>query len=114
VQALQSSHGGVVVLKGAGTLVAGGGLPVGLCDLGNPGMAAGGQGDVLAGVIAGLLAQGLAPGLAARLGVALHARAADLAARSGERGLLAGDLFPWLHRLVNGAPCREPTRGGAA
>jgi NAD(P)H-hydrate epimerase len=69
-------------------------------------MASGGMGDVLSGVLGALLAQGLVPGDAARLGVCLHARAADLAAAAeGERGLLATDLVPWLRRLLNaGAP----------
>ena len=64
-------------------------------------MATGGMGDILTGVIAGLLAQGLGPGDAARLGVCLHATAADDAALDGERGLLAGDLMSGLRRLVN-------------
>ncbi|MCH7694878.1 MAG: bifunctional ADP-dependent NAD(P)H-hydrate dehydratase/NAD(P)H-hydrate epimerase, partial [Proteobacteria bacterium] len=71
------------------------------CDAGNPGMATGGMGDVLTGVIAGLLAQGLDIDDAARLGVCLHAAAADAAARQGERGMLATDLMPWLRKLVN-------------
>lgn len=99
---LANRYGGVAVLKGAGTLVAGqdGGLDV--CGAGNPGMAVGGMGDTLTGVIAALLAQGLSTRNAARLGVWLHARAADEAAgEGGERGLLPGDLLPWLRRLVN-------------
>jgi NAD(P)H-hydrate epimerase len=99
---LHERFGGCVVLKGAGTLVHGGHEPVGVCDGGNPGMASGGMGDVLAGVVAGLLAQGLAPAQAARLGVCLHARAGDLAAGAGgERGLLASDLLGPLRRLAN-------------
>ena len=65
-------------------------------------MATGGMGDVLSGILGALLAQGAGPELAARLGVCLHGRAADLAAQeSGERGLLATDLLPWLRRLLN-------------
>jgi NAD(P)H-hydrate epimerase len=64
-------------------------------------MASGGMGDVLTGVIAALAAQGLPLPAAARAGAALHAAAADAAAAEGERGLLAGDLFPHLRRLVN-------------
>lgn len=102
VKQLQKKYGGVAVLKGAGSLIAAD-SELFLCDQGNPGMASGGMGDVLSGVIAGLLAQGLSPAQAARLGVSLHARAADLAADSGgERGLLASDLFPYLRSLVNG------------
>lgn len=97
--------GGAVVLKGAGTLVASdsdSGPRIGVADVGNPGMASGGMGDILSGVIGGLLAQGLSLAQAAELGVLLHGQAADLAAQAaGERGLLATDLLPHLHHLVN-------------
>jgi NAD(P)H-hydrate epimerase len=91
----------VVVLKGAGTLVATPSGALWLTDTGNPGMASGGMGDTLTGVIAGLLAQTADPALAARLGVWIHGRAADLAAADGERGLAASDLLPHVRRLVN-------------
>lgn len=91
----------VVVLKGAGTLVATPSGALWLSDTGNPGMASGGMGDTLTGVIAGLLAQTADPALAARLGVWIHGRAADLAAADGERGLAASDLLPHVRRLVN-------------
>jgi hydroxyethylthiazole kinase-like uncharacterized protein yjeF len=101
VNELQRRYGGVAVLKGSGTLVAGpNGLPR-VCAAGNPGMASGGMGDVLTGVVAGLLAQRLDPDEAAVLGVRLHAAAGDAAARAGERGLLAGDLMDPLRCLVN-------------
>lgn len=92
----------VVVLKGNGSLVASPGGDVSVCPWGNPGMASGGMGDTLTGILAGLLAQGCDPFQAACLGVGLHARAADAAARAGQRGLLAGDLLDPLRRLVNG------------
>ncbi|HLA75763.1 MAG TPA: NAD(P)H-hydrate dehydratase, partial [Gammaproteobacteria bacterium] len=105
-QAIQRRYGGVVVLKGAGTLVQAGSGPTAVCDAGNPGMASAGMGDVLTGVIAGLLAQGMEIAGAAQLGVCLHAAAGDrAAAREGERGLLASDLFPHLRRLVNQRTC---------
>ena len=106
VEALQQRYDGVVVLKGAGTLIRGPGhRPVGLCSDGNPGMASGGMGDTLTGVIAALLAQrcrlgsrsgpmtGLDIEQAASTGVCLHAAAGDRAARYGQVGLLAGDLI---------------------
>ncbi|MFP4154631.1 MAG: NAD(P)H-hydrate dehydratase [Halothiobacillaceae bacterium] len=97
---LQDTFGGVVVLKGAGTLVAGSDDLV-VCPAGNPGMASGGMGDVLTGVIAGLMAQGLPPFEAARLGVRAHAEAADEQARAeGEVGLLASDLLPGIRRWL--------------
>jgi len=101
VRALQQRYGGVVVLKGAGSLVCRGDGAIGLCDAGNPGMATGAMGDLLTGVIAGLLAQGLTPWEAATAGVYLHGRAGDLAAAEGERGLMAADLLDPLRRLVN-------------
>lgn len=101
VKALQRRYGGVCVLKGAGTVIADGSGRVAVCDRGNPGMASGGMGDLLTGVIAGFLAQGLGLFDAACLGVYVHASAGDLAARDGERGLLATDLMPWIHKLAN-------------
>jgi len=99
-KALQQKYGGVLVLKGSGTIIAdAAGLSV--CTAGNPGMASGGMGDVLTGVIAGLIAQGLSIKAAASLAVNLHAQAADAAAEDGERGMLASDLMPHLRRLLN-------------
>ncbi len=74
---------------------------VSICSAGNPGMASGGMGDVLTGVISGLYAQGVCAGDAERLGVCLHAAAADNAAVEGERGMLASDLMPWIRKLAN-------------
>ena len=94
---------GTVVLKGAGTLVVtGDSLPY-ICDQGNPGMASPGMGDVLTGVIAGIAAQTADLPGAARAGVLVHAMAGDMAARRGERGLLATDLFGYLPTCVNPA-----------
>lgn len=98
---LQNKYGGVIVLKGCGTLVAGEKIAISHCKAGNPGMASGGMGDVLSGVIGGLAAQHVPLVNAAKLGVVLHASAGDLAAKEGERGLLASDLYPYLRRLVN-------------
>ncbi|MFP5383678.1 MAG: NAD(P)H-hydrate dehydratase, partial [Gammaproteobacteria bacterium] len=101
-RSLQSHYGGTVLLKGAGTLVDDGLGPVAVATVGNPGMASGGMGDVLAGILGGLLAQGLDTGEAARLGAVLHGAAADRAARrQGERGLLATDLLVPLRELLN-------------
>ena len=88
-----------LVLKGAGTLVCDpdGGWAVN--TTGNPGMAAGGMGDVLSGLLGGLLAQGLAPAAAARLGVYLHGLAADRLAETRNFGYFASevaDLLPVL------------------
>jgi NAD(P)H-hydrate epimerase len=102
VRELAARYAGVVVLKGAGSLVADPSGRVAVCTWGNPGMASAGMGDVLTGVVAALLAQGLDAWDAARLGVSLHARAGDIAAADAPRGLAAGDLLPILRRLANG------------
>jgi NAD(P)H-hydrate epimerase len=107
VRELARRHRAVVVLKGAGSLIANPQGDVSVCPWGNPGMASGGMGDVLTGVIAGLLAQGYDTWRAARLGVSLHAQAGDMAAsEGGEAGLLASDLFAALRSLRNGATPR--------
>ena len=101
VSQLQENFAGVVVLKGAGTLLANT-EEIMLSTTGNPGMASGGMGDVLAGMVAGLLAQKLSLSQAATTAVFLHGEAADLAAaRDGERGLLASDLMPFIKQLIN-------------
>jgi NAD(P)H-hydrate epimerase len=96
VSTIQAKYGGIAILKGAGTLIASED-EIAVSTTGNPGMASGGMGDVLAGVIAALLAQGLSLKNAAQQGVYSHGQAADLAAgKDGERGLLASDLMPYL------------------
>ena len=98
---LAGRYSAVAVLKGAGSLVAAPGELTAVCTAGNPGMAAPGMGDLLTGVIAALMAQHLPLADAARAGVYLHAAAGDLAARQGERGMLARDLLEPLRQLVN-------------
>lgn len=99
---IQQTFGGAVILKGAGSLIAGESGILGAVAQGNPGMASGGMGDVLSGIVGGLMAQGLSVENAARLGAVLHANAADLAADDmGQRGLLATDLIPYLCQLLS-------------
>ena len=105
VASLRDKFDGVIVLKGAGSLVMDAGGPVYVNRTGNPGMASGGMGDVLTGMIAGLLAQGIGPGMAAVAGVHLHGHAADLCAGQGERGMLAGDILPAIRSVVNPDQC---------
>lgn len=102
VDRLQRACSGCVVFKGAGTLVTDGDALY-LCDKGNPGMAAGGMGDVLSGIIGALWAQGLRSVDAARMGVYIHAVAADrVAEQQGERGMVATDLIGMLPKVING------------
>ena len=98
---LAVKYGGTPVLKGAGTLIAATDGPAWLCSAGNPGMAAPGMGDVLTGIIAALRAQGLSAEMAGVVGVEIHARAGDVAAQSGQRGLMASDLLQELRAWVN-------------
>ena len=88
-RAFAEEHGVVLVLKGTRTLVAAPGAPLAVNTTGNPGLAAGGSGDLLTGIVAALAGQGLKLAAAARLGVWLHGRAADLALRDrgAEEGL---------------------------
>ncbi len=90
-----------VILKGAGSIVAGVDHTPLIIDAGNPGMASGGMGDVLTGVTGAFLAQGMSGFHAASAAALAHARAGDLAAADGERGLLGSDLFQPLRQLVN-------------
>jgi len=103
-----AAEGAVVVLKGARTVIADPAGRIAICPTGNPGLASGGTGDVLAGLIGGMLAQGLAPFEAAAYAVFVHGRAADrIAARQGEVGLLARDVLaevpPTIAELQQGA-----------
>lgn len=92
--------GATIVLKGHHTVVV---SPAGeewVNTTGNPGMAVGGSGDVLAGMIAGLLAQGLSPFDAARCGVYLHGAAGDrAAARLSQHAMLPSDIIDELGGL---------------
>jgi NAD(P)H-hydrate epimerase len=85
--------GAVVLLKGADTLVAAPGRGVLVCDLGNPGLAVAGTGDVLTGVVAAFLAKGMEAELAAAAAAGATGVAAELAAkRRGFAGLIASDV----------------------
>ena len=84
-----------LILKGAATVIAGPDQRTAVNPTGNPGMAAGGMGDVLTGIVGGLLAQNLSPWAAACLGVYAHGLAGDrLAAKNNDyfAGYLASEL----------------------
>ena len=90
----------VLLLKGYRTIITDS-LNVYRNTTGNPGMATGGSGDVLAGVIVSLLAQHVMPLEAAAAGAWLHGSAGDLCAgRLGEYGLLPEDMIEALPRLL--------------
>ena len=97
-RAFAKRHSCAVVLKGHRTICA---FPDGrafVVDAGNPGMATGGTGDVLAGVIGAMIGQ--FPAVRAIVTACwLHARAGDIAASAlGEYALTAGDIIDCLHR----------------
>ena len=87
-------HGCVLVLKGHRTITAFPDGEIFINTTGNPGMAKGGSGDVLAGMILSLLGQGLSAKQAVPSAVWLHGRAGDLAAQTlGEYGMTPEDLI---------------------
>ncbi|GLP95744.1 NAD(P)H-hydrate dehydratase [Paraferrimonas sedimenticola] len=100
VQALQHKYGGVVLLKGPGTLIYDG-QRLALCDVGNPGLAVAGSGDLLAGIISAMWAQGLEAFEAAVVATLIHGGAADRAATEGQRGMLPSDLLPYVRIMAN-------------
>jgi len=91
----------VVVLKGAGTVIAAPDGRITLNPIATPALASGGTGDVLAGLVAGLMAQKLPPFEAAVTGVHIHSVAGmDLEALVGQAGVLASDLLPQIPRVM--------------
>ena len=92
--------GCIMLLKGHHTVITDG-SSIYINHTGNPGMAVGGSGDVLAGIIVSLLGQGIAPLEAAACGAWLHGAAGDLcAAEMGQYGMLPTDLLHVLPRLL--------------
>lgn len=92
--------GVTVLLKGHRTVIAGGEESY-LNTTGNPGMATGGSGDVLAGILLSFLGQGLAPAKAAAAAAWLHGAAGDFcAAASGEYALTPTDIIANLSEFL--------------
>ncbi len=95
-----AKHNVTVVLKGHGSVIASPDGGMFLNETGNPGLAKGGSGDVLAGIIGAFLAQGLEPKFAAAVGVFLHGTAADRTAkRVSMTAMLPGEILDDLARL---------------
>lgn len=98
----------VLLLKGHRTLIASPDGTVTRNPTGNPGMAKGGSGDVLAGMIVSLLGQGLSPANAARVGAYLHGCAGDLCAnRLSEYGMTPTDMLEMLPHVLHKYNTRE-------
>src|SRR5213079_1574576 len=91
----------VVVLKGAGTVIAAPDGRVTQSSVATPALASGGTGDVLAGLIGGLMAQKLPAYEAAVTGVHVHSVAGiDLEASMGQAGVLASNQLPQIPRVM--------------
>ena len=92
--------GCIVVLKGHGTIITDG-VTSYRNPTGNPGMAVGGSGDVLAGMVSSLLGQGIVPLEAAAAAAWLHGAAGDRCAEKlGQYAMLPTDLLEELPRLM--------------
>lgn len=90
----------IVLLKGHETCITDGETGY-INRTGNPGMATGGSGDVLAGIIVSFLGQGIPPLEAAACGAWLHGAAGDLCAKElGQYGMLPTDMLLRLPRLL--------------
>ncbi|MBO6258064.1 MAG: NAD(P)H-hydrate dehydratase [Succinivibrio sp.] len=99
---LQQRYGGVVLLKGAGSVICNGKRFV-IIDEGSPAMAVGGMGDLLTGIIASFLGQGLTFSQSVICGACVHGRAGFLAGeKEGPVGTFPSDLNYFVRRLVNG------------
>ena len=99
-KALAQDFGCILLLKGHRTVITDG-ESVYVNHTGNPGMAVGGGGDVLAGMIVSLLGQGIAPLQAAACGAWLHGAAGDLCAQElGQYAMLPSDMLDALPRLL--------------
>ena len=97
---LANDLGATIVLKGHETVITDGQLCY-VNSTGNPGMAVGGSGDVLAGIIASFLGQGIDPLISAACAVWLHGAAGDICAREiGQYGMLPSDILDVLPRLL--------------
>lgn len=105
VRKLNAIYGGACLLKGSGSLICSSdqeGQNLYLSSEGNAGMASAGMGDVLSGIIGGLVAQGHPLQQALCCAVCIHGEAADMSMEAnGQRGMVATDLLPYVHQLVN-------------
>jgi NAD(P)H-hydrate repair Nnr-like enzyme with NAD(P)H-hydrate dehydratase domain len=94
VQTGADDTGATVLLKGADTLVSSPGRGVLVVDLGNPGLATAGTGDVLTGIVAAFLAKGMESATAAAAAAAAGGVAASLAGEThGTAGMIARDVI---------------------
>ncbi|HEC77531.1 MAG TPA: NAD(P)H-hydrate dehydratase [candidate division WOR-3 bacterium] len=99
---LAKKFNGILILKGAPTVIASPDGKIYVNPTGNSGLASAGSGDVLVGMISGFIGQGATPFDASLLGVFLHGLCADLAMENNnEYSLTAGDLIGHIPRAFN-------------
>lgn len=99
-ESFAQTQGCILLLKGHGTVITDGKHTY-VNLTGNPGMAVGGSGDVLAGMIVSLIGQGIDPLEAAACGAWLHGAAGDICAQEiGQYGMLPSDMVEVLPRLM--------------
>jgi NAD(P)H-hydrate epimerase len=113
---LARESGAVVVLKGAGSVIAEPSGRIAVNPTGGPVLGTGGTGDVLAGLVGAWLAQRVPAFEAATLATFVHGAAGDrIAARRGSRGALAGEIADAIPELLRelGQPQREIGAGDA-
>ena len=97
-------NGVTLVLKGHHTIVTAADGTQYISITGNPGLATGGSGDVLAGIIAALAARGLREDIAAAVAVYIHGTSGDLAAQElGQDSIIAGDIIKYLPKAIKAA-----------
>lgn len=97
---LAKDLGTIIVLKGHNSVITDG-FETYVNDTGNPGMAVGGSGDVLAGMIVSLIGQGIHPLKASAAAVWLHGKAGDLCAKDlGQYAMLPSDMLRYLPQLM--------------
>ena len=101
--AIAREFGSVVLLKGGGTVLAAPDGRWGLIASGNPALATGGTGDILAGMVAGLMSQSLSAWESAAIAAWAHGDAADnwAISRPGRRGLAASALLDHVVESIN-------------
>lgn len=108
VKAFAEKHGCIVLLKGHRTLIANYSGEICVNSSGNPGMAKGGSGDVLAGIIVSLLGQKLDSFTSAAAAAYIHGRSGDLCANAiGEYGMLPSDMLLKIPEVLRKFNSRE-------
>ena len=111
-EAMARELGSILLLKGHRTVVSDGSTTY-INTTGNPGMAVGGSGDVLAGIITAFVGQGVDPLQAAACGAWVHGAAGDIcAAQIGQYGMLPTDMGVNMagYCIIDNDACEEASK----